>query len=66
MRINTDMTYCNSKDCIHRRGCKRWLGNYDQKDVEKQPRLWMLSDKECMQNDYYDLIRFRNSDGSEI
>lgn len=77
--MKTDYTYCLNEDtCIHRFGCKRWIGNYTEKEVielTNTRRDEYLDDEECMREDYeYDnvkhpfdmLDRFRNSDGSEL
>ena len=68
--------YCNNKDtCIHRRGCKRWVGNYEALEVKNG----YIDDYECIieyyENDGGDMYikcafdmldRLRNSDGSEM
>jgi len=42
-----DYRYCNVLDsCIHRRGCKRWLGNYKDKVSNN-----LVNFKECINED---------------
>ena len=78
--MKADYTYCLNKDtCIHRRGCKRWVGNYSEEQVHKlysENRFVSEVDYEdCMFECYdYDntkhafdmLDRFRLSDGTEM
>lgn len=78
--MKTDYTYCLVKDeCIHRRGCKRWIGNYTEEEVHKlysENRFVSEVDYEdCMMEDMeyanvkypFDMLdRFRYSDGTEI
>ena len=57
-------SFCNSDDCIHRRGCRRWKGNYEGNIVAK---FW-IKPTDCINSKPYPygfLDRFRNSDGSE-
>jgi len=74
--MNFDYTYCLNEDtCIHRRGCKRWIGNYsndEAKELSNSKRDSYIDDKECLP-DYNDidndngfklLDRFRLSDGN--
>ena len=77
--MNRDYAYClNKGSCIHRRGCKRWIGNYSDKEVHKlytEDRFVSevndtlcipnYKDKDCT-NDFGFLDRFRNSDGSTL
>ena len=76
--MNTDYTYClNEGTCIHRRGCKRWIGNYsDDEAIElaNSYRDKYIDDSDCINSHnvydnimpYFMLDRFRNSGGSEI
>jgi len=77
--MKTDYTYClNKNTCIHRRGCKRWVGNYTDKEVKELYTLVQfveeVDETKCIPN-YEDvncdncfnfLDRFRLSDGSEF
>lgn len=65
--------YClNQNTCIHRRGCKRWVGNNSDKfaDEESNKNIFgYIDDEDCMRNDEvpFNMIdRFRYSDGSEM
>lgn len=74
--MKSDYTYClNKRTCIHRRGCKRWIGNYSDKEVHKLYTICLfvtevdetkcipnLKDISC-ENDYHFLDRFRSSVG---
>lgn len=67
--MNTDYTYCIIKDeCLHRRGCKRWIGSYSDDEVHElytvKRFVSEISGEECVENDFNTLDRFRNSDGS--
>ena len=69
--MKTDYAYCtNENTCIHRRGCKRWIGNYEDNYIEEiKHRLEFLDDAYCLDSIPYpfdSLDRFRNSDGSKI
>lgn len=69
--MKANYTYCNNENtCIHRRGCKRWVGNYEDDYVEEvKHRLEFLDDSYCLDSTPYpfeNLDRFRNSDGSEM
>ena len=67
-----DYAYCQAASCIHRRGCKRWAGNY--KVFKVNDRTTFVDPKDCEPNlndvnceNKYDLLdRFRYSDGSEM
>ena len=74
-----DYSYCLNEDtCIHRRGCKRWLGNYNDESVKelhtKNAHINEINFKECIpncsdincENDFQHLDRFRLNDGSEM
>ena len=68
--MNLDYAYCLNKDsCIHRRGCRRWAGNYSYEDyynLESKPsRITYINDVECIGSEptpYSMLDRFRLSD----
>ena len=72
-----DYIYClNSGSCIHRRGCRRWVGNYSFEDENKIKAMLNLkvnesgcisnfSDVNC-DNSFIMLDRFRFSDGTEF
>ena len=69
--MNIDYTYCKiDNSCIHRRGCKRWIGNYEDeavKELNDSGRASYLDCGYCMDSVPYkfdSLDRFRNSDGS--
>lgn len=77
--MNIDFAYClDEGDCIHRRGCKRWIGNYtdeEAKELADSGRDVYVDDEDCMREDYehdnvkhafYMLMRFRSSTGEEI
>ncbi|HEY5631820.1 MAG TPA: hypothetical protein VIR31_06805 [Nitrososphaeraceae archaeon] len=74
--MRKDYLYCLNQDtCIHRRGCKRWIGNYtDEEAIEESNNNihGYVDDYHCMLEDYdYDNIkhpfdmldRFRSSLG---
>ena len=69
--MKTDYTYCLNQDtCIHRRGCRRWVGNYSNeqaKELANSCRDEYIVDKDCMESEpmpFALLDRFRGSDGS--
>jgi len=73
--MKTDYSYCQTKTCIHRRGCKRWIGNYteeEQLELLVNPRAGFVDNTFCeaisvdVTIPYKLLDRFRNSNGSEI
>lgn len=71
--MKTDYAYClNKNTCIHRRGCKRWIGNYKDEEVEELRqggRAEFLDDAYCINSvphKFDNLDRFRLSDGSEM
>lgn len=78
--MRTDYIYCFVKnECLHRRGCKRWIGNYSEEEVkELYSKCRFVSEvdyEDCIMEDMdYDnvkypfdmLDRFRLSDGTEI
>lgn len=73
--MKTDYAYCLDKGtCIHRRDCRRWVGNYtdkERKDMANTNRGQYINDGDCVPdysdvnctNDFSELDRFRNSDG---
>ncbi len=71
--MNVDYTYCANEDtCLHRRGCKRWVGNYTNEEVKElvnSHRDKYLDAGYCLDDipyKYDSLDRFRNSDGSSL
>jgi len=77
--MNKDYSYCTNRgSCIHRRGCKRWIGNYSDEEVKKlytkNRFVSEVDDTKCVpnyrdtecENDFKFLDRFRFSDGSEM
>lgn len=58
-----DFAYCDTVECIHRRGCKRWIdfqrGDYDRCQ-------WFVNYEDCMNSNFSALVRVKLSDGSEI
>jgi hypothetical protein len=73
--MNKDYLYCiNQNTCIHRRGCKRWIGNYtDEEAIEEADRNihGYVNEKHCVpdyqdencENSFDFLDRFRSSTG---
>ena len=73
--MKKDYLYCiNENTCMHRRGCKRWIGNYTPEQCKEESNQNTFSqyvdDYDCMREDYdYDnakhpfdmLDRFRSS-----
>ena len=70
-----DYLYClNNGSCIHRRGCRRWVGNFSFEDENKIKAMSSLKVNEsgCISNfsdvnsdnSFIMLDRFRLSDGS--
>ena len=72
--MNVDYSYCLNKDtCEHRKGCSRWIGNYNDESVKelytKNRFVDEIDDAYCLDDiphKYDSLDRFRNSDGSEM
>jgi len=76
--MKTDYAYClDEHTCIHRRGCRRWIGNYPNEEVKEltnSNRDEYINDKDCVpnysdvncENDFDMLDRYRLSDGSEM
>lgn len=76
--MKNDYIYCQSTTCIHRRGCRRSLGNYSEAEVKElytnnrfidevdtTKCIPNYMDVDC-ENDYHFLDRFRYSDGREM
>ena len=62
--MKLDYSYCLNQDtCIHRRGCKRWIGNYtDEEAIFVADNVFeYIDDKSCMENLFDLLDRFRLS-----
>ena len=62
--MKKDFTYCDSETCIHRRGCMRWVWNYE--DYKKTDVLMFLNPVDCMKSTplpYQNMVRFRSSFG---
>lgn len=77
--MKTDYTYCLVKnECLHRRGCRRWIGNYSEEEVkELYSKCRFVSEvdyEDCINSHnvydgvmpYFMLDRFRYSDGTEM
>ena len=71
--MKTDYSYCLNKDtCVHRLGCKRWIGNYEDeavKELKESGRDEYVDDAYCLDDTPYRfdcLDRFRLSDGREM
>lgn len=71
--MKTDITYCTTKDCIHRRGCRRWTKLYTESQWAEaltiKPNISYMSGEECQASEPFpfgELVRFRNSDGSAL
>lgn len=67
MKLN--YSYCLNQDtCIHRRGCKIWIGNYtDEEAIFVAHNVFdYADDKNCMKELYVDLDRFRLSRGEYL
>ena len=70
--------YCQNKDtCLHRFGCRRFIGNYEDeavKEMQESGRDSYIDDKDCLpdysdinnENGFELLDRFRLSDGSPL
>jgi len=71
--MTTDYIYCKvESECIHRRGCKRWVGNYkdeDMKELNDSNRAYYLKPEACIESQPYPftlLDRFRFSNGEDF
>jgi hypothetical protein len=78
--MKLDYSYClnqNLQTCIHRRACKRFVGNYTDEEVAElfnSKRDSYINDEDCKpnyqdkdcENSFAFLDRFRFSDGSEF
>ena len=63
-KLKIDYSYCDaeiesSNMCIHRYGCKRWIGNYE--DTNNYTKCWFIEASDCYKDEYGLLDRFRNS-----
>ena len=59
-KLKFDYSYCNvGKECIHRYGCKRWIGNYE--DTSNYMQCWFIEPQDCINDNYTMIDRFRNS-----
>lgn len=65
-KIRKDYTYCNGDKCLHRLGCLRFPENYKDYEDGVKNTLWYMSSSDCINSDYNMLVRFRNSDGSDM
>ena len=48
--MNRDYAYCNDyQSCIHRYGCKRWIGNYKTEEIEewRKGKTMMIDKIDC-------------------
>lgn len=70
--MNKDYVYCIVENtCIHRRGCRRWIGNYsDELAIEESDANinGYIDYKACISSEphpYGKIDRFRNSTGIE-
>ena len=77
--MKNDYVYCvNNGSCIHRRGCRRWIGNYTDREVHelytKNRFVNEVDESKCIpdysdvncDNSFIMLDRFRFSDGTEF
>ena len=49
--MNLDYSYCEARKCTHKKVCKRYVGNYDPKEVEeayKSNRLKRVLEDDCI------------------
>jgi hypothetical protein len=58
-----DYMYClNDGTCIHRRGCKRWIGNYTDEEAREESNNNIhgyIDDGHCMIEDMeYDNVKY--------
>ena len=60
--MNKDITFCNNNTCIHRRGCKRWTGNYRELPIRYARIPNPKENCEKHENRFNMLLRVRNSD----
>ena len=61
--MKKDYLYCiNENTCIHRRGCKRWVGNYTDKEAIEESdnnANGYVDDYDCMRcDDDYDNVKY--------
>lgn len=64
--------YCLSRDCIHKRGCKRNIENYKYVyqgfivyDIQEENKSF-INEKKCKNNSFKSLDRFRTSNIMEF
>jgi hypothetical protein len=57
--MKTDYAYCLNKDsCIHRRGCKRWVGNYTEEEAinESNNNIYgYINDYDCINGEVIEM-----------
>lgn len=70
--MKSDYSYCFTVNCIHRKGCKRWVGNYSDDEVNDMymegGSITVIDFTKCVPdskdinctNDYSLLDRFRS------
>lgn len=65
--MNQDMTFCGNDECLHRRGCERYVA----KTMIRTPDYrYFLADpqKDCVESEispYQFLIRYQNNDADK-
>ncbi len=57
--MNKDITFCENKDCLHKNGCRRFTGNYN--NLPKRYAILTSPIEACIETNYYMLMRFRDS-----
>ena len=71
------MNYCTTKECSHKRACERHTSNYIRQHKAYIEKTYKMVDASLCKSTEWEhgeikkypfdkLIRFRNSDGSEI
>ena len=55
--MNNDYSYCNPKNCIKSKECKRFIGNHILQFV---PNKW-IEFKSCIKNDYSAFVELKES-----
>lgn len=61
--MKKDYSYCITSVCEHRSNCKRWLGNYQDAEIEEIEDLDYLNAHECIDCDFCYLDAINLSDG---
>lgn len=68
--MDIDYLYCIVENqCIHRRGCQRWIGNYSDEYAIEESNTNVdgyINHEKCINSEPYpfaELDRFRNSTG---